>query len=518
MELNQEVDFIVVGSGVAGLLCSLFAADYGRVALFSKSEVQASNSMLAQGGIAAAIGTNDDPLMHEEDTLRTGQGLCDREVVRSLIREGPQMIQFLQQLGVSFDQNAESGLALGMEGAHQRARILHIGGDQTGKGITEVLLEQVLSHSQITVYAKTSVHELAVEDGQCVGVWVVDEQNELLYYRAKAVVLATGGLGQIYQYTTNHPIATGDGYVLAYHAGATLRDMEFVQFHPTGLRVDSDSSSLTVPLISEAVRGEGATLVNEHKTPFMHRYHEWKDLASRDIVSRAIFTEMENGHEIFLDARKIKNFSSRFPSISKQCEKIGISPAQDLIPIVPVAHYSMGGIATDAYGQTSLQRLFAIGEVASSGFHGANRLASNSLLEGLVMARRAVERMAKLPPLSSERSIELSRPSLCASDLEINPELFKLIRQLMWKNVGIVREASRLYEAIQILQQQMKKFGDSLNVNRSLLEIALLVTRAALWRQESRGAHFRSDFPNVSSEFQRHSVQTSEHRLSSALL
>ncbi len=489
-------------------MCSLLAAEQGRVALVTKDDVQSSNSFLAQGGIAAVHGENDSFQLHVEDTLRTGQGICDEQIVSMIVNAAPSVIHALHRLGVIFDTDSHGDLHLGMEGAHRRPRILHVDGDQTGRGITERVIERVKQHPNIVIYPGIYVTELAMEANQCTGAWAVDSKGVFIRFRSRAVVLATGGLGQLYDYTTNHQWATGDGYALAYQAGAILRDMEFIQFHPTGLRVSSEAQHMT-PLISEAVRGEGAKLVNEHGRPFMLHYHEWEDLAPRDVVSRAIFAEMSEGHDVFLDATGVRHFEQRFPAIYRLCTSVGISPRSDLLPVTPVAHYAMGGIATDSYGRSSIPRLFAVGEVASSGLHGANRLASNSLLEALVMAQRAVIQMIKLPSLSNVQYRTTTWPDYFPTGSAVKPDLALLaqIQKIMWTNVGIVREHRQLSAAVEALTDYSQRWPKVSDANHSLLTTSLLVARAALWRTESRGAHFRSDYKEMSVVFQKHSIQ-----------
>ncbi|MCI0184052.1 MAG: L-aspartate oxidase [Acidibacillus sp.] len=512
MVTHIDTDFIIVGTGIAGLMSSLRAAEYGRVILVTNGELQASNSMLAQGGIAAVQGDDDHVLLHIQDTLQTGQGLSERDIVQMIVSMAPDVITQLRRLGVVFDGDATGHPHLGMEGAHSRQRILHIGGDQTGKGILKELTKHVQSHPNIEIYPHTYVYDLQISCGECTGIWAIHDDHHILHMNARAIVLATGGLGQLFSYTTNHSLALGDGYVLAQRAGATLRDMEFIQFHPTGFRSHRKTDK-NVPLISEAVRGEGALLVDEHETPFMHRYHQHKDLAARDIVARAIYSEMQAGRDIFLDARNIPDFAQRFPTIFHTCMDSGINPQMQLMPVVPVAHYAMGGVQTDSYGHTSILRLFAIGEVASVGLHGANRLASNSLLEGLVMAERVISQMVALPPVPP--SSTLSDSLLSSSELNNfmthpSDHVLEKVQQTMWGHVGIVRDQEHLSFALKELSNELIKLPKVPDANRTVVTAAIYVTRAALWRKESRGAHFRSDFPFKSTLFEKHSTQVKE--------
>lgn len=488
-----KTDYLVIGSGIAGLALSLLVSRHGQVTLVTKTSLSQSNSRLAQGGVAAALSPDDNSALHTQDTLRTGQGLCDPHIVETLIKEAPDAIHFLSELGVALDTDGKGRLILGKEGAHSRNRIVHAGGDATGRMIVETLLSHLQKQNHVTIIENTYMADLLIDAGECRGAVGKNASGIPVCFHARAVILATGGLGQLYQYTTNAPEITGDGYALAYRAGAKLRDMEFIQFHPTALKTDSHP----LPLVSEAVRGEGAVLVNADGERFMPHYHPWGDLASRDIVSRAIYSELQAGKDVFLDARSIPGFAQRFPTIFESCRAIGLDPSRNLLPVVPAAHYTMGGIETDDRGLTSIPRLFAIGEAASSGLHGANRLASNSLLEGLVMARRAVEAIANLPDLP-ETSVE---PSFSYTDfVKINtctpPEFLKQIQELMWTHVGIVRDGMNLQHALNQIEAWSAALPDLPGADRNLLTAAKLVVQAALWRQESRGAHYRIDFPD----------------------
>lgn len=502
-----ETDTIIVGSGIAGLTLSLLAARHGRVALVTKGSLKTSNSNLAQGGIAAALSLDDSPCLHGEDTLRTGQGLSEEATVNSFVNQAPDMIEFLQNLGLHLDTMPDGTLQLGKEGAHSRNRIVHAGGDATGRMIMETLRKHLKANDKIEVWENTNISDLLVEDGECIGVMGVTTSGVPLTIRAKSVILATGGLGQLFKFTTNSPGSTGDGYALAYRAGAVLRDMEFIQFHPTALRTNTHP----LPLVSEAVRGEGAVLVNSIGERFMRRYHEWGDLASRDVVSRSIYAEMQAGRDVYLDARRIPSFSNRFPTIYESCRKIGLDPVCELIPIVPAAHYTMGGVQTDDQGRSTVPRLFVIGEAASSGFHGANRLASNSLLEGLVMAHRTEEAIAELPSLTAAAQFAFTYEDYVKINTSPNPALVRQVQDLMWQHAGIVRNGSDLRTAIDQLKRWMEELPDKQGPDQLLLTSALLVVRAALWRPESRGAHFRKDYPETLPEYQTHSLQGGDY-------
>ncbi|WP_019121925.1 L-aspartate oxidase [Brevibacillus massiliensis] len=502
---DVAADYVVIGSGIAGLTLGLLASRHGRVALVTKGNVRDCNSSLAQGGIAAALSADDSASLHGEDTLRTGQGLCHAGTVDTYVRLAPDAVRFLQEVGVAWDCDRDGNLLLGREGAHSRKRIVHAGGDATGRAIVKTLAGQLYANPNISLWENTAVVKLAVEDGECTGAVGQDSSGQLIRFRAKAVVLATGGLGQLYKYTTNTGGSTGDGYALAYRAGALLRDMEFVQFHPTALKC----GTTPLPLVSEAVRGEGAILVNSRKEAFMRRYHEWGELASRDIVSRAIYAEMQAGRDVYLDARPISGFAKRFPTVWASCQRIGIDPAVDLIPVVPAAHYTMGGIQTDDRGQASVPRLFAIGEAASSGFHGANRLASNSLLEGLVMAFRTAEALAELPPPGrcSWTDAALLADDARAQPLHASPELLRQVQDVMWTHAGIVRDERQLQHARALLQSWLGQSALRPGADQNLLTAALLVVQPAIWRKESRGAHYRLDYPGTDPEYDTHSIQ-----------
>lgn len=503
-----EADYLIIGSGIAGLTLSLLASRHGRVALVTKNTVHQNNSYLAQGGIAAALASDDDPSLHEVDTVRTGKGLCEEMTVQSFVSHAADMIRFLQQIGVKLDESADGTLQLGKEGAHSRRRIVHADGDASGRTIIETLARHVCDSPRIALWENTYVGELAVENGECTGAFARDADGHPVCFRTRSVVLATGGLGHLYRYTTNTAGTIGDGYALAYRAGALLRDMEFVQFHPTALRTDSHP----LPLVSEAVRGEGAVLVDADGERFMDRYHRWGDLAARDVVARAIFSEMQAGRDVFLDARSLSQFAKRFPTIHAVCRKVGIDPAVDRIPIVPAAHYTVGGILTDSRGVTTVPRLFAIGEAASSGFHGANRLASNSLLEGLVIAHRVMEAIVSSPPLPSPSvATDLSAAHFMKMNTNPDVDLLRQVQELMWTHVGIVRDRLQLQHALRQLENWQAHLPPGPGPDRNLLTAAWLVARAALWRQESRGTHFRTDYPEMSDAFQSHSIQGCFH-------
>lgn len=491
--MNRVVtDYIVVGSGIAGLTTALFLAKTGKVIILTKAREEESNSFLAQGGIAAAVGEKDSPELHLQDTLRTGVDLCNPESVNLMVKMAPQTIKMLIDWGTPFDKNGNQ-YALAKEGAHSVSRILRVHGDSTGAGITSTLLQNVTRQPNIQVKTHTTVADLIVADGVCRGVLAFDKNlNQTGYMARKGVVLATGGCGQVFRYTTNDLVATGDGFAIAHRAGVRLMDMEFVQFHPTALAVEANPMFL----ISEAVRGEGAILVNDSGEAFMERYHDWKDLAPRDVVSKAIYAEMQQGRKIYLDARNIgERFKDRFPTIYDACVKAGINPVHDLIPVRPAAHFIMGGIRTDSYGRTSMPRLFACGEVACTGVHGANRLASNSLLEGAVFAQRVAARLSAYEDQSTELDSSLILD--IGTEIPDEKEIKEQIRQIVWNHAGIIRSSEGLKEGLSLLKQLSAKLLPGMFESRNMLTTAQLIMKAALWREESRGGHYRHDYPET---------------------
>lgn len=502
-------DILVVGTGIAGLYTALKLSDAGRVVVLTKRKLEESNTEYAQGGIAAAIGTEDSPRLHLLDTLEAGAGLCDEAAVEVLVEEGPDCVRELIAIGTQFDKNEGGDYALTREGAHSQRRILHARGDATGDEIRRALQHKVYEQG-IIVYENQYIVDVLTHEGRCIGVLALDEQERMTAYLARATVLCTGGAGQLYINSTNPEVATGDGIAIAYRAGAEIADVEFVQFHPTALYGEGSPKFL----ISEAVRGEGALLLNKDGERFMPAYHPQAELAPRDVVARAIVDQMRKTNHpcVYEDARAIAGVKDRFPTIYAACLKRGIDITHDLIPVAPAAHYIMGGIQTDLDGRSGIPGLYACGEVACTGIHGANRLASNSLLEGLVFGKRIAQAIKQeLLSFPGSRSFGWrSAPAIPDRPLHL---LWAEIQQLMWDNVGILREAEGLRQAITRLEEITESMSGALMTKEgyqvaNLATVALLVARAALTREESRGGHYRADFPQRNDQnWIRHVVQ-----------
>jgi len=499
LSATKDPAFVIVGGGVAGLRAAIGLAPAGRVLVLTKAEPAESNTGYAQGGIAAAMGDDDSPSLHAEDTIRAGDGLCDEAAVRVLVEHGPHDVRELIEWGARFDLAADGRPALGREAAHSVRRVLHAG-DATGREIGRVLWERVRALASVDTIDHALVTEVIVEGGTAGGVRYFDAAGRGHEVRARATLLATGGAGQVFSDTTNPAVATGDGIALGFDAGARLADLEFVQFHPTAL----NRAGAPRFLISEALRGEGARLVNVRGEPFMTRYHPAGDLAPRDVVARSIIRESEaSGGPVFLtlahlDARFV---TGRFPTIAAMCAQIGLDLARDPIPVGPAAHYIMGGVDTDVWGRTSLPGLYAAGEVACTGLHGANRLASNSLLEGLVFGARAAHAMTEAPqaaPLKSDRVRTGECPPPRLPRFGGQPTAPAEIRALMWRAVGLFRTREGLAEAVEALERASVPASPATAEEwrqANLVTVARLVARAALRREESRGGHFRADFP-----------------------
>ena len=494
--------YLVVGSGVAGLHTAWRAADRGEVIVLTKRSLFDSSTAYAQGGIAAAIGAGDSPALHWRDTLAAGAALCDADAVRVLVEEGPARVRELYRAGADFDVKADGKFKLGKEAAHSRRRIVHAHGDQTGAEVARTLAERVRESPRITVIEKARVLDLIVQDGVVYGARA-SVSGQPMDIIADATVLATGGCGQVYRYTTNPEVATGDGYAIAHRAGARLADMEFVQFHPTALNTPENP----LALVSEAVRGDGAILVNADGKRFMPDRHRLAELAPRDVVAREIFREKAATGAVYLDARKIEDFDTRFPGIFALCKARGIDPRTDLIPVTPAAHYMMGGVVVDLQGRSTLGRLYACGEVSRTGVHGANRLASNSLLEGLVFAERVARDLATVEPLQGTvpEIAPWTVPHL--TDRGAAQVAAGRIRSLMWDDAGIARTAKGLRTAIEQLTEIGQRLPEGATEEANMVDTALLIAEAALLRQESRGGHYRADFPRAKDKWRKKHIE-----------
>ena len=519
-----ETDFVVIGAGVAGLRAAIELAAAGRVLVLAKTELTESNTQYAQGGIAVALSDEDEIGLHLQDTLDAGDGLCNVEAARILVEQGPERIQELIAWGTEFDRKGTK-LTFAREGAHQRSRVLHAHGDSTGREIGRALYAKARTLKSIAFCEFEFTVDLKVNAGRVLGVALMDRKGEVHDVRAQAVLLATGGLGQVYRETTNPTVATGDGVAMAFRAGAEVSDMEFVQFHPTALYIPGAPRFL----LSEALRGEGAYLRNAELARFMPRYHDMAELAPRDVVARAIAHELEVEHVddpvVYLDMTHLdaRAMRARFPRIHATCLKYNIDIATDLVPVRPAAHYAMGGVRTDLDGRSGLKGLYAAGEAAATGVHGANRLASNSLLEGLVYGARAGAAMreelkalsARRKPAATKAKKSAAKKSSAFEDVQQLDDAARClthgIQDLMWKNVGIVREGKTLRRALTQLDEWSEKLpapkSRAACEDRNLYTVARLIARAALAREESRGAHYRLDFPEHNdAKFLKHSI------------
>jgi L-aspartate oxidase len=490
MATRIRTRFLVIGSGVAGLHTAWRASGSGDVVVLTKRSLFDSATAYAQGGIAAALGAGDSPELHWRDTLAAGAALCDADAVAVLVTEGPARVRELHAAGAEFDLDPSGEFLLGREAAHSQNRIVHAHGDQTGAEVARTLIERVRESDRVRVLERARALDLIIDDGICAGarVSVAGRATEII---ADATVLAAGGCGQLFRYTTNPQVATGDGFAIAHRAGARLADMEFVQFHPTAL----DTPENPLSLISEAVRGEGAVLRNEAGERFMPGVHESAELAPRDIVAREIFAQRAGGRQVFLDATALGDrFAGRFPGIFAICLARGIDPRHDMIPVTPAAHYMMGGVVTDLVGRSSIPRLYACGEVSNTGVHGANRLASNSLLEGLVFAERVARDLEATPVLgAAPPAVAWNVPPL--PDRGAAQVAANAVRDSMWQYAGISRTAEGLRACRQILEDIESRLTPGATEEVNMVQAARLIADAALLREESRGGHFRSDYP-----------------------
>ena len=505
--MELRADFLIIGSGIAALRAAAELAGGGDVLILTKAEPTEGNTGYAQGGIAAAVGADDSPALHAADTIAAGDGLCDERAVAALVEDGPRYVRELMDWGARFDRAADGTPALAIEGAHSARRVLHAR-DATGREIGNVLWRRVSALPRVSAHAHARVIGLVIEGGRCTGARFLQDDGTVGTASAPSVLLATGGAGQVYRETTNPPVATGDGVAMAYRAGARVADLEFVQFHPTALSVAGQPRFL----LSEALRGEGARLLNANGEAFMLRYDAAGDLAPRDRVARGIVREAERtGAPVYLSMEHLDPafVHARFPLISEACRRAGLDLARDRVPIGPAAHYAMGGVQTDLDGRTSVPQLYAAGEVACTGVHGANRLASNSLLEGLVFGARAGRAMRSARP----GSWPLERPG--AVDSGARPARPPAVpgagissgdaQTVMWEQVGLFRDRAGLTGALETLEPAWRaieariRAGEPLDVDAwrtsSILAVGCLVARAALRREESRGAHYRTDFP-----------------------
>lgn len=502
--VDFECDFLIVGSGIAALRAAIELGNDGRILVLTKGGAEQGSTAYAQGGIAAAVGDSDTPDLHASDTMAAGDGLCREAAVRVLCERGPRYVRELIGWGARFERREDGTLALAREGAHEVRRVLH-SHDATGRELCRVLWERADRYPQIRVFEHAMAVDVIVDDNRCVGAGFVDASGRRRVVTASSTLLATGGAGQVFQETTNPPVATGDGVAIAYRAGARIVDMEFVQFHPTALNIEGAPRFL----LSEALRGEGAALVNDAGERFMTQVDPDGDLAPRDRVARGIAREgTRTGGRVYLTLEMLAPafVHERFPIISEACRRAGLDLARDRIPIGPAAHYIMGGVDVDLSGQTSVPGLFAAGEVACSGVHGANRLASNSLLEGLVFGAAAGESMrhwatAQGRPAVSSPGLTQQRPSGRATPgrtTQIPVE--SAVRELMWQDVGLFRNGDRLTRALATLEEwaaalDPEAYDPPAVRLASIVTVGTLITRAALRREESRGAHFRADFP-----------------------
>lgn len=503
--MPKWVDFVVIGSGIAGLTFATKAAKLGEVLILTKKRKADSNTNYAQGGIAAVFGKDDSFEKHITDTLNAGEGLCHSSAVEIMVRKGPRLVRELYDMGCRFSINAKGEFDLGREGGHSRRRIVHAK-DHTGYEIERVLLEEAKKNG-VVISENEIALDLITREGECLGIYYYDADTQhidVLY--ANATIMATGGAGQAYLHTTNPPIATGDGIAMAYRAGAKIANMEFVQFHPTAVyNIKIDGRSF---LISEAVRGEGGILKTKEGTPFMHKYSPAGNLAPRDVVARACVSEMlrTKSQYVLLDIshRKADYVKNRFPTIYETCCRWGIDVTREPIPVVPAAHYICGGILVNPWAESSIKRLFVLGECACVGVHGANRLASNSLLEALVFAARAAQRVRTIKRIRAVKHAEMKKTARHGPNLKLS------IKDLMNAYVGVIRTEKGLTKAKETITALSQRFDDGIHIinaeSRNLTNIAALIIESALMRKESRGLHYIEEYPHKDDKFLRDTV------------
>ena len=512
MDLNniqrEKTDFLIIGTGIAGLYTAHHLSTLGDITILTKEKLEDSNTQYAQGGIAAVLSREDSLELHIEDTLIAGAGLCQRKAVEVLVKEGPERVRELIKLGTNFD-HIEGELDLTQEGAHSKRRILHARGDATGEEIRESLTKVVKNNEKVTIKEESFMMDLLQESSkkEVVSGALVWNNNKKNYkiYEARAVIMASGGCGQVYASTSNPEVTTGDGVAAAYRAGAEIRDMEFIQFHPTTFYNPGQPPFL----ISETVRGEGGILRNDRGQRFMPRYHEQKELAPRDIVSRAIVNEIEQGSKpfVYLDVMELDSsfVRNRFPTIYNKLLSDGLDMTEELIPVIPAAHYMMGGITADINGCTTIDNFYVCGEAACTGVHGANRLASNSLLEGLVFGYRIFQYI-KNEGLQKKDVAEEKTPVVPLvgdyGDSFLNIEKCRQeLQEQMMEKAGIIRNKNKLHQLLKLIEERRVELNDISAVNQKLWEyknmltVSKLIVLSALQRKESRGGHFRSDFP-----------------------
>lgn len=509
-----QFDYIVIGSGIAGLRAAFELAEAeSKVILITKGEINDTATDLAQGGIAVALHQEDTPAMHFDDTLMAGDGLCDETAVKALVEDGPQQVESLIAMGARFDQT-DGAYHFTREAAHSRRRILHAG-DWTGHEIGRTLARHVLGHRNIQIHQTTSVSRLLVENNHCVGcIGIYLPEQQPATYLARATILATGGLAYCFSHATTPPVLSGDGIALAYEAGAVLQDMELIQFHPTTFS-RGEGHAISHYVITEAIRGEGAHLINCDGKRFMYDYHPLAELAPRDIVARSIVSEIEKtqAETVFLDLRHLEfDIPARFPNVASMCRKHGIDIRTDLIPVTPAAHYFMGGISTNLDGESSITGLYAAGECASLGIHGANRLASNSLLDGLVFgyraARHALAHAPQLPDITLDLEDYKSDVVPPIKTIRFS-QTIPAIRKLLWQNIGIRRNAGQLTYCLNELNAlnwilQINTLDPDIRRFQHLITLGKLMAEFALARKESRGCHYRTDYPEKNPAYRRH--------------